>query len=134
MGYAAYFFRQAGMPATISFDFSMALYATAIVGVFISWFAMAHFGRRTIYLWGLALISATMFSLGFTDLSRTTGASFAAGGLLLFFTLCYDVSFMLQFISTSASRLPLTSCRSASGQSRISLWLRFPHDDSLVKR
>lgn len=92
MGYAAFFFQQAGMPPTISFDFSMALYATAIIGVFISWFAMAHFGRRTIYLVGLASICATMFSLGFTDFADTTAASFAAGGLLLFFTLCYDVS------------------------------------------
>jgi MFS transporter, SP family, general alpha glucoside:H+ symporter len=96
MGYAAYFFRQAGLPPTISFDFSMALYATAIIGVFISWFVMARFGRRTIYLYGLASISATMFSLGFTDLSRTSAASFAAGGLLLFFTLCYDVSVLSQ--------------------------------------
>lgn len=92
MGYAAFFFQQAGMSPTISFDFSMALYATAIIGVFLSWFAMAHFGRRTIYLTSLALISATMFSLGFTDFSNTTAASFAAGGLLLFFTLSYDVS------------------------------------------
>lgn len=70
----------------------MALYATAVIGVFVSLFAMAHFGRRIIYLTSLALISATMFSLGFTDFSKTEAASFAAGALLLFFTLCYDVS------------------------------------------
>lgn len=120
MGYAAFFFQQAGLSPTISFDFSMALYATAIIGVFLSWFAIARFGRRTIYLTSLALICATMFSLGFTDFSDTRAASFAAGALLLFFTLCYDVGF------ASQSWLSLTVGRSVSERSRI-FWLpRFP--------
>lgn len=93
MGYAAYFFQQAGMPTSMSFDFSMALYATAILGVFMSWLVMARFGRRTIYLGGLASISATMFCLGCTDFAQTKSASLVAGGLLLLFTLCYDVRF-----------------------------------------
>jgi hypothetical protein len=40
MGYAVYFFEQVGLSTTISFDFSLALYSVAIVGVFISWSVM----------------------------------------------------------------------------------------------
>jgi SP family general alpha glucoside:H+ symporter-like MFS transporter len=92
IGYSAYFFRQAGLPTTISFDFSMAVYAAAIAGVFISWFAMAHFGRRTIYLAGLGAIFLTMLSIGGAGLAENRPSSFAIGSLLLVFTLIYDIT------------------------------------------
>jgi SP family general alpha glucoside:H+ symporter-like MFS transporter len=92
ISYAAYFFQQAGLSTNTSFDFSIAVYATAIGGVFISWFAMTYFGRRTIYLAGLSGIFLTMLSIGFSSLANNTASSFAIGSLLLVFTLCYDIS------------------------------------------
>lgn len=92
ISYAAYFFQQAGLPTDISFDFSMAVYATAVGGVFVSWFAMTYLGRRTIYIGGLSIIFLTMLSIGFAGLANNTASSFAIGSLLLIFTLCYDIS------------------------------------------
>jgi SP family general alpha glucoside:H+ symporter-like MFS transporter len=92
MGNAAYFFQQAGLPATISFDFTISLYAVAMIGVVISWFAMAYLGRRTIYVGGLSAMCVIMLMVGFTSLSKTQGASFGTGGLLLLFTLFYDIT------------------------------------------
>ncbi|KAK4548760.1 hypothetical protein LTR36_008533 [Oleoguttula mirabilis] len=92
IGYAAYFFEQAGLPTSVSFDFSISLYAIAIIGVLISWFAMTWLGRRTLYLSGLAAQCTVLFIIGCVSLTHSKAASFATGSLLLLFTLCYDIA------------------------------------------
>lgn len=92
MGYSAYFFEQAGLSTTISFDFSMALYSVAIVGVFISWWVMTYVGRRTIYLGGLSMLFLVLMAVGFSSLAHSTAANYATGSLLLVFTLFYDIT------------------------------------------
>lgn len=92
MGNAAYFFQQAGLPTTTSFNFSVSLYAVAMIGVVISWFVMSRVGRRTIYLWGLAGLVATMLTTGFVGLSHSKKAGYGVGTLLLVFTLIYDIT------------------------------------------
>ncbi|QKX59838.1 uncharacterized protein TRUGW13939_06980 [Talaromyces rugulosus] len=92
MGYSAYFFEQAGLPTTIAFDFSMALYSIAIVGVFISWWVMTYLGRRTIYIGGLSMLFLVLMGVGFSSLAHNTSANYATGILLLVFTLFYDIT------------------------------------------
>ena len=92
VSYASYFFEQAGLPTTISFDFSMALYSVAIIGVLISWWAMTYLGRRTIYLGGLSSLVIVMLGVGISSLVHTTAANYATGSLLLVFTLVYDIT------------------------------------------
>ena len=92
MGFSAYFFQQAGLPTTISFDFSLALYSTAIAGVVISWSVMARVGRRTIYLLGLSAMFLTLLTIGFLAIpSISKGTAYSTGSLLLVFTLVYDI-------------------------------------------
>ncbi|KAK3671968.1 hypothetical protein LTR78_008143 [Recurvomyces mirabilis] len=92
IGYAAYFFEQAGLPTSISFDFSITLYAVAMIVVVISWFAMTYSGRRTIFLGGLLAQFFVLMMIGFTSLAHTKAASYGTGSLLLLFTLCYDIA------------------------------------------
>jgi SP family general alpha glucoside:H+ symporter-like MFS transporter len=92
MGYAAYFFEQAGLPTTVAFDFSISLYAVAMIGVVISWFAMTYLGRRTIYLGGLSCMFVVLLIIGFVSLKPDKGAAFAIGALLLLFTLFYGIT------------------------------------------
>jgi SP family general alpha glucoside:H+ symporter-like MFS transporter len=72
----------------------MALYATAMTGVILAWFAMARFGRRTLFVGGLAAMSIILFIIGFVALAPLTakGPNFAIGSLLLVWTLCYDIT------------------------------------------
>lgn len=81
-----------GLPTSISFDFSISLYAVAMIGVVISWFAMTYVGRRKIYLFGLTAQFTVLMIIGFASSAGTRGASFAIGSLLLLFTLCYDIA------------------------------------------
>ncbi|RAO72411.1 uncharacterized protein BHQ10_008423 [Talaromyces amestolkiae] len=92
MGYSAYFFEQAGLSTTISFDFSIALYSVAIFGVFISWWVMTYVGRRTIYIGGLSMLFLVLMAVGFSSLAHSTAANYATGSLLLVFTLFYDIT------------------------------------------
>ncbi|OIW33163.1 putative maltose permease [Coniochaeta ligniaria NRRL 30616] len=92
MGNAAYFFQQAGLATTTSFNFTVSLYSVAMVGVVISWFVMTRVGRRTIYLWGLSGLVVTMLTTGFVGLSHSKKSGYGVGTLLLVFTLIYDIT------------------------------------------
>ncbi|KAH8695585.1 hypothetical protein BGW36DRAFT_398784 [Talaromyces proteolyticus] len=92
MRYSTYFFQQAGLAAIYSFDMSMALYAVAILGVFISWFFMANFGRRTLYLGGLAAMFLLLLIIGFVAVGNPASGGWAIGSLLLAYTLFYDIT------------------------------------------
>jgi len=94
MGYSAYFFQQAGLSVNSSFDFSISLYAVAMIGVVISWFLMGRMGRRTLYLSGLTAMFIILLVIGFASLApaKDKGVSWAIGSLLLVYTLFYDIT------------------------------------------
>ncbi|KAL3424482.1 sugar porter family MFS transporter [Phlyctema vagabunda] len=94
MGYSAYFFQQAGLSNDIAFDFSISLYAVAMMGVVISWFLMSRVGRRTLFLGGLSMLFVVLLTIGFVSLAPDgkAGPNYATGCLLLLFTLFYDIT------------------------------------------
>lgn len=57
MGYSTYFYQQAGLSTDHAFSLSLGQYAMGAVGVFVSWFMMMPFGRRTLYTAGLTIVS-----------------------------------------------------------------------------
>lgn len=65
----------------------------ALVGTLVSWFAlMPYFGRRTIYLWGMATMTLILFIIGFLNI-RTSDNSFATTQAVL--TLIWTFVFQL---------------------------------------
>lgn len=92
MGYSTYFYEQAGLPTVDSFDMSMAQYALGFIGTVGSWFLMARMGRRTLYVWGLVVLTLLLLLIGLVSLSPTKGASWGIGSLLLIYTFTYDIS------------------------------------------
>jgi SP family general alpha glucoside:H+ symporter-like MFS transporter len=92
MGYSTYFYKQAGLATEYSFDMSMSLYAVAIIGVFVSWFFMAWFGRRTLYLSGLVAMFVLLLAIGFVAVASPPNSAWAIGSLLLVYTLFYDIT------------------------------------------
>ena len=69
-------------------------YALAFIGTILSWPLIANFGRRTIYLSGLAGIFVCLMIVGFISLSpsSSTSVSWACGAFLLIFTFIYDLT------------------------------------------
>ncbi|KAL4975582.1 general substrate transporter [Aspergillus desertorum] len=90
MGYSTYFYQQAGLSVSQSFNMTLGQYAFGVIGTLVSWVLMSRFGRRTLYVSGLFLLVIILFSVGFTSLSDTKAASWAIGSLLLLFTFTYD--------------------------------------------
>jgi MFS transporter, SP family, general alpha glucoside:H+ symporter len=54
---------------------------------------MPHLGRRTLYLWGLAILFALLLIVGGMGVAGTArGPSLAAGTLLMIYTFVYDIT------------------------------------------
>ena len=94
MGFSTYFYENAGLAVTNSFDLNMAQYALGAIGTMASWFLMQRAGRRTLYVWGLAIMFTILLIIGFVGIEPRTNksASWAIGSLLLFYTFIYDLT------------------------------------------
>jgi SP family general alpha glucoside:H+ symporter-like MFS transporter len=53
---------------------------------------MSFAGRRTLYVYGLALLSSLLLLIGLVSISNSKGASWGVGSLLLAYTFTYDIT------------------------------------------
>ena len=91
IGYATYFYVQAGLSTDKAFSMSIAMYGSGILGLIFSWLLMKWFGRRTLYLWGIALIGAVLLAAGLVGIRQETSRiSWALGTLIVVMTFVYD--------------------------------------------
>jgi SP family general alpha glucoside:H+ symporter-like MFS transporter len=97
--YSTYFYEQAGLPTASAFNMTIVQYALGIVGVFIAWAMLPRFGRRTLYLWGLAILAVTLLVIGglgvaedFSNSNQKIQIAWAVGSLLLVYAFFYDVT------------------------------------------
>jgi len=91
MSYSTFFFEQAGLSTTKSFDLSMGQYAINTGGTFIAWFLMASgLGRRTLYLYGCVWMFFMLLIIGGVSTVKSTAASWAAGVMLLVWSVAYQ--------------------------------------------
>lgn len=94
--YSTYFLEQAGLAPRKAYSFALGQYAINMAGVFGAWFLMSiGIGRRTLYLYGLALLCTMLFILGFLGLVPDTHrdqASLATGSIMLVWALCYQLT------------------------------------------
>ncbi|KAH8901621.1 sugar transporter [Thozetella sp. PMI_491] len=90
-GTPTYFFVQAGLPTSISFQMSVGGLGIASVGTIISWFLMTRFGRRTLYLWGLGLLTLILLLVGFISVGApdSTAGNYAQASMMLLWLLVY---------------------------------------------
>lgn len=91
MAYSTVFYQRAGLPVSQSFNMSLGQYAIGFFGTIFSWFLMTRFGRRTLYVVGLAILTALLLIVGFISIAReTSGTAWATGSMLLVYTFFYD--------------------------------------------
>jgi SP family general alpha glucoside:H+ symporter-like MFS transporter len=92
MAYSTYFYVQAGLDTSNSFNMSLGQYALGFCGTILSWTLMSYFGRRTLYLGGLVVLDVLLFIIGFISLAgdKNPAASWATGSMLLVYTFFYD--------------------------------------------
>jgi MFS transporter, SP family, general alpha glucoside:H+ symporter len=94
MFYSAKVYQMGGIPEDTSFTFNLVQYVVAIAGVVTSWFLMKHLGRRTLWLLALSTLFVLLAAVGAFGffVERDARFSYAAGSLLLAFSLVYNMS------------------------------------------
>lgn len=92
--YSTYFLKQAGLPSDKAYAFALGQYAINCVGVFGTWFLITiGIGRRSLYLYGLAILFCMLLILGFLGLAPDrTQASLATGSIMLVWALGYQLT------------------------------------------
>ncbi|GHJ90283.1 hypothetical protein NliqN6_6685 [Naganishia liquefaciens] len=90
IGQGVQFFQQAGMAVQASYDLNLALNAMFVVGTFVSWGLLTRFGRRTLYLSGLATMAVVLLIIGGMGFTDSTTAKWVSGALLVFLNLAYN--------------------------------------------
>ncbi|GIJ89495.1 hypothetical protein Asppvi_008437 [Aspergillus pseudoviridinutans] len=90
-GTPTYFFVQASLPTSISFKMSVGGLGLASVGTIISWYLLHTFGRRTLYLWGLGLLTIVLMVVGFVSVGagNSVGGNYAQATMMLIWLLVY---------------------------------------------
>ncbi|KAK9482985.1 general substrate transporter [Lipomyces starkeyi] len=90
---STYFFQQIGLSTSETYKLNVGSTALALVGTLVSWFfLMPHFGRRTIYLWGMGTMFAILLVIGTLNV-RTSSSVIAMTQAVL--TLVWTFVFQL---------------------------------------
>lgn len=88
-----YFFLQAGFSAENAYKLGLGNTAIAFVGTVSSWFLLSRFGRRTLYLTGIASLSVTLLIIGVVSVASTAKAAlWVQAGLCLVWLLIYSLT------------------------------------------
>lgn len=92
--YCTYFMEQAGLDASNSFKMNLGYNGLAFIGTVLSWLLITRFGRRTIYVTGLAILTTVMLLIGFISLapSSNSGAMWAQSSMMLIWIFFYDLT------------------------------------------
>ncbi|KAF7128659.1 hypothetical protein CNMCM5793_003510 [Aspergillus hiratsukae] len=90
--YTVYFFTSAGLEPSKAFALNLGNNAVTVVGTILAWPLLSYFGRRTIFLNGLVMMTVLYFAIGFASLAKTNGAEWAQSSLLIVFLFVYSPS------------------------------------------
>lgn len=89
----SYFFTTAGMDPSRAYQLNLGGTAIAFVGTILSWWLITHFGRRTLYVTGQAILCATLFLIGILN-SASSSKSFiwAQAAFCIFWLFIYSLT------------------------------------------
>lgn len=96
IGYGVYFFEQAGLATADAFYMGIGFLGVGVVGSCLSWGLLILFGRRTIYNWGLALLTFLLLLIGILDCipnkASTPSIIWAQASILIIWNFFYNLT------------------------------------------
>ena len=94
-GWAVYFFQQAGLPTEWSYKLGLINTTGAFCGTVGSWFLITHFGRRSIFLFGMTWLAAGQALIGILAIvarKGSDGAKWGQAAVMLIWVFSYDLT------------------------------------------
>jgi hypothetical protein len=96
INYGTYFFTLAGLSTQKAFDMGIGFLAVGFLGTCLSWILLQHFGRRSIYNVGLAILAVLQLIIGILDCipnyQHHTSVIWAQSSLMVIWNFFYDLS------------------------------------------
>ncbi|KAH7121296.1 maltose permease [Dendryphion nanum] len=89
LGYSSYFFQLAGLDPARSFDLGVGVTACGVLGNILSWFTVNRFGRRPIFLIGMATLTLLLFLIGIMDIVPSSGAKWVQAAATVIYAFVY---------------------------------------------
>lgn len=91
IGYATYFYEQAGIDTHSAFGLTTGMFGIAIVGNIIAWTLMRRVGRRSLYIGGLAIGIVIMLGIGsIACIPHSKAQSWVLGSLVVMLTFSFN--------------------------------------------
>ncbi|KAJ9660521.1 hypothetical protein H2198_002457 [Neophaeococcomyces mojaviensis] len=111
IGFAAYFYRQIRFDIRRSFDLSLGMQGLALIGNLVAYGLMKYFGRRRLYLVGLATLFMILLIAGILgSLPESPAILWAIASLILVFIFVFDCT-VGPLTYTLVSEVPSTRLR-----------------------
>lgn len=86
-----YFFEQAGISTNNAYQIAVGGTGIAFIGTVISWFLLARFGRRTLYLSGMICLTFLLLLVGIlASTSQGSGVKWGQAALCLIWLFTYS--------------------------------------------
>lgn len=122
LGFSTYFFQLAQPDISIGTTFSLGLGVTAcgLAGNILSWFTVNRFGRRPLFIIGIATLTVILLLMGILDVIPTKGARWVQAAITLFYAFVYFASLgagafvLLGETSSSTMRAPSVALATAT--------------------
>ncbi|KAJ7260368.1 trehalose transport-related protein [Mycena haematopus] len=92
IGQGVQFFVQAGLGTIAAYDVNIALNSMFIIGTVASWFLLARFGRRTLYIAGLVAMAVVLLIIGALDFAKSNASKWVSGALLVVLNFAYNAT------------------------------------------
>lgn len=89
LGFSSYFFQLAGLGLSESFDLGVGVTACGVAGNFLSWFIVNNYGRRKVFVQGMACLTAILFLIGIMDVIPAGAAKWVQASLTVVFAFVY---------------------------------------------
>ncbi|KAJ9666737.1 hypothetical protein H2201_003141 [Coniosporium apollinis] len=91
---SSYFFQNVGIGTSATYSLALGGTGLALVGCFVNWFAlMPYFGRRTIYVWGMAGMCMVLIIIGILNVwTDRPGVGLTQAVLTLAWTFIFQLS------------------------------------------
>ncbi|KAK4246625.1 sugar transporter-like protein [Corynascus novoguineensis] len=87
-----YFFTTAGMETYNAFNLSLGAKGMGFLGTVCSWWLITYFGRRTLYVSGMAMLATVLLIIGILDVSAGERGLWPSGGLCIFWLFVYSLT------------------------------------------